>query len=256
MTEISKSSEQSLNNILNKLGVKTQDEAQKSEKNNNTLGQEDFLKLMTTQLQNQDPFAPMDNGDFIAQMAQFSTVTGITEINSNLTDLGSKLEPNRVATAAQFLGHSVLVPGKVVSPDDNGEIHGVVDLPSYSNDVGLTFTNSSGEIVHTMNLGSNDRGLVGFSWTDIPDEIKENKTKLTIQAYAGNGQASDGISTSVYNKVIAASAPKDSKDIILETKDYGEISANDAMKIKAADIIRKPERSLSDILNGLEGNEN
>jgi flagellar basal-body rod modification protein FlgD len=107
-----------------------------------------------------------------------------------------------------------------------------------------------------MNLGSNDRGLVGFSWTDIPDEIKENKTRLTIQAYAGNGQASDGISTSVYNKVIAASAPKDSEDIILETKDYGEISANDAIKIKAADIIRKPERSLSDILNELEGNEN
>ena len=255
MADITKTSEQSLNNILNKLGVRTQEDVKK-EGNKNTLGQEDFLKLMTTQLQNQDPFAPMDNGDFIAQMAQFSTVTGITEINSNLTNLGSKLEPNRVATAAQFLGHSVLVPGKVVSPDDNGEIHGVVDLPSYSNDVGLTFTNSSGEIVHTMNLGSNDRGLVGFSWTDIPDEIKENKTRLTIQAYAGNGQASDGISTSVYNKVIAASAPKDSEDIVLETKDYGEISANDAIKIKAADIVRKPERSLSDILNGLEGNEN
>ena len=229
MADISKTSEQSLNNILNKLGVRTQEDVKK-EGNKNTLGQEDFLKLMTTQLQNQDPFAPMDNGDFIAQMAQFSTVTGITEINSNLTNLGSKLEPNRVATAAQFLGHSVLVPGQVVSPDDNGEIHGVVDLPSYSNDVGLTFTNPSGEIVHTMNLGSNDRGLVGFSWTDIPDEIKRNKTRLTIQAYAGNGQASDGISTSVYNKVIAASAPKDSEDIILETKDYGEISA----KIKAA----------------------
>ena len=234
MADISKTSEQSLNNILNKLGVRTQEDVKK-EGNKNTLGQEDFLKLMTTQLQNQDPFAPMDNGDFIAQMAQFSTVTGITEINSNLTNLGSKLEPNRVATAAQFLGHSVLVPGQVVSPDDKGEIHGVVDLPSYSNDVGLTFTNPSGEIVHTMNLGSNDRGLVGFSWTDIPDEIKRNKTRLTIQAYAGNGQASDWISTAVYNKVIAASAPKDSEDVILETKDYGEISANDAIKLKTND---------------------
>ena len=163
MTEISKSSEQSLNNILNKLGVKTQDEAQKPG-NKNSLGQEDFLKLMTTQLQNQDPFAPMDNGDFIAQMAQFSTVTGITEINNNLTNLGSKLEPNRVATAAQFLGHSVLVPGQVVSPDDKGEIHGVVDLPAYSNDVGVTFTNPSGEIVHSLTLGSQEKGLVGFSW--------------------------------------------------------------------------------------------
>ncbi len=234
MTEISKSSEQSLNNILNKLGVKTQDEAQKPA-NKNSLGQEDFLKLMTTQLQNQDPFAPMDNGDFIAQMAQFSTVTGITEINSNLTNLGSKLEPNRVATAAQFLGHSVLVPGQVVSPDDKGEIHGVVDLPAYSNDVGLTFTNPSGEIVHSINLGSQEKGLVGFSWENIPDEIKKNKTRLTIQAFAGNGEASDGISTAVYNKVIAASAPKNSEDVILETKDYGEISANDAIKLKTND---------------------
>ena len=234
MTDISNTSEQSLNNILNKLGVKTQDEAQKPA-NKNSLGQEDFLKLMTTQLQNQDPFAPMDNGDFIAQMAQFSTVTGITEINSNLTNLGSKLEPNRVATAAQFLGHSVLVPGQVVSPDDKGEIHGVVDLPAYSNDVGLTFTNPSGEIVHSINLGSQEKGLVGFSWENIPDEIKKNKTRLTIQAYAGNGEASDGISTAVYNKVIAASAPKNSEDVILETKDYGEISANDAIKLKTND---------------------
>ena len=234
MTEINKSSEQSLNSILNKLGIKTQDEVQK-QGNKNTLGQEDFLKLMTAQLQNQDPFAPMDNGDFIAQMAQFSTVTGITEINNNLTNLGSKLEPNRVATAAQFLGHSVLVPGQVASPDDKGEIHGVVDLPGYSNDVGLTFTSPSGDIVHTMNLGSNEKGLVGFSWLDIPEEIKKNKTRLTIQAYAGNGEASDGLTTAVYNKVIAASAPKNTEDVILETKDYGEISASDAIKFKSND---------------------
>ena len=138
-------------------------------------------------------------------------------------------------TAAQFLGHSVLVPGQVVSPDDKGEIHGVVDLPAYSNDVGVTFTNPSGEIIHSLTLGSQEKGLVGFSWTDIPDEIKKNKTRLTIQAYAGNGEASDGISTAVYNKVIAASAPKNSEDVILETKDYGEISANDAIKLKTND---------------------
>ena len=234
MTDINKSSEQSLNAILSKLGVKTQEEVKK-QGNKNTLGQEDFLKLMTAQLQNQDPFAPMDNGDFIAQMAQFSTVTGITEINNNLTNLGSKLEPNRVATAAQFLGHSVLVPGQIASPDDKGEIHGVVDLPGYSNDVGLTFTSPSGEIVHTMNLGSNEKGLIGFSWVEIPEEIKKNKTRLTIQAYAGNGEASDGLTTAVYNKVIAASAPKNTEDVILETKDYGEISASDAIKFKSND---------------------
>jgi flagellar basal-body rod modification protein FlgD len=86
-----------------------------------------------------------------------------------------------------------------------------------------------------MNLGSNEKGLVGFSWVDIPEDIKKDKTRLTIQAYAGNGEASDGLTTAVYNKVIAASAPKNTEDVILETKDYGEISASDAIKFKSND---------------------
>ena len=233
MSDITKSSEHSLNSILNKLGINSNEDVKKTKKD--SLGQADFLKLMTTQLQNQDPFAPMDNGDFIAQMAQFSTVTGITEINNNLTNIGSKLEPNRIATAAQFLGHSVLIPGKVVSPDENGEIHGVIDLPASSTDVGLTFTNNSGEVVKTINLGSQNKGLVGFSWVDIPDSLKKSNERLTIQAYAGNKNASDGVSTAVYNKVIAASTPKDSDDVLLELKDYGEVSASRAIKLKSKD---------------------
>lgn len=233
MADVTKTSDQSLNSILNKLGINSNEEAKNKKKD--SLGQADFLKLMTTQLQNQDPFSPMDNGDFIAQMAQFSTVTGITEINNNLSNIGSKLEPNRVATAAQFLGHSVLVPGKRVSPDDNGEIHGVVDLPASSNDVGLTFTNSSGEVVKTIELGAQNKGLIGFSWTDIPDSIKKLNEKLSIQAFAGNKNASDGVSTAVYNKVIAASAPKESEDVILELKDFGEVSASKAIKLKSKD---------------------
>ena len=63
--------------------------------------------------------------------------------------------------------------------------------------------------------------------------FKKNKTKLSIQAYSGNAEGSDGLSTAVYNKVIAASAPKNSEDVILETKDYGEISASEAIKFKS-----------------------
>ena len=235
MTDITKTSDQSLNNILNKLGINSSDDAASSKKDSSTLGQAEFLKLMTAQLQNQDPFAPMDNGDFIAQMAQFSTVTGITEINTNLTNLGDKLEPNRIATAASFLGTSVLVPGQTVTPDDNGEIHGVIDLPASSTNVGLTISNTKGEIFHTIDLGSQTKGLVGFSWTDIPEDIIRANQKLSLQAFAGNGNATDGLSTAVYNKVISASTPKDSEDVLLELKDFGEISSSEAIKLKSID---------------------
>ena len=235
MADITKTSDQSLNNILNKLGINSSDDAASSKKDSSTLGQAEFLKLMTAQLQNQDPFAPMDNGDFIAQMAQFSTVTGITEINTNLTNLGDKLEPNRIATAASFLGTSVLVPGQTVTPDDNGEIHGVIDLPASSTNVGLTISNTKGEVIHTIDLGSQTKGLVGFSWTDISEDIIRSNQKLSLQAFAGNGNATDGLSTAVYNKVISASTPKDSDDVLLELKDFGEISSSEAIKLKSID---------------------
>ena len=75
--------------LFEKLGISTNKDVNKA--GSDRLGQSDFLKLMTTQLQNQDPFAPMDNGDFIAQMAQFSTVTGIEEVNQSLKNLADKM---------------------------------------------------------------------------------------------------------------------------------------------------------------------
>ena len=101
MSEINKTSQQSLQRILDKIGVKSANE-KKEETNKSTLGQEDFLKLMTTQLQNQDPFAPMENGDFIAQMAQFSTVTGITQMGETMKNVSDQLSELRIASATSF----------------------------------------------------------------------------------------------------------------------------------------------------------
>ena len=88
MSSIDSNSQAHLNTILDKIGVKNS-ESQKSASKDN-LGQKDFLKLMTTQLQNQDPFAPMENAEFIGQMAQFSTVTGIAEMGEALKSISSQ----------------------------------------------------------------------------------------------------------------------------------------------------------------------
>ena len=152
------SNNQSLNNILDKIGVRTPEGVPTKRKN--SLGQEDFLKLMTTQLQNQDPFAPMENGEFIAQMAQFSTVTGITEMGQTLKGLSDKLNEFRIATASDLLGNSVLVPGNVVRPNKEGEIHGIIDLPAASSETSVAFFDSSGELIHSADLGAHGRGLV------------------------------------------------------------------------------------------------
>ena len=165
MTAIDPNSAQAA--LFEKLGITKQSEAQKASKD--TLGQSDFLKLMTTQLQNQDPFAPMDNGDFIAQMAQFSTVTGIEEVNSSLKKLVEEFDQARIATASNLLGHAVLVPGNIGRPDDKGQLHGVLDLPDQTYMTQLTYYDAdTNEELHTDDLGPLGTGLVGFSWENIP----------------------------------------------------------------------------------------
>lgn len=70
-------------NTLQSLGLAQQSTATNTSKSNSDLGQGDFLKLMVTQLNNQDPMKPMESGDFLGQMAQFSTVTGIDGLNTS-----------------------------------------------------------------------------------------------------------------------------------------------------------------------------
>ena len=223
-------SNQSLNAILDKLGVNKQEET--TTKRRDQLGQADFLKLMTTQLQNQDPFAPMDNADFIAQMAQFSTVTGITDMGETLKGMSDQLQEFRIATASNLLGHSVLVPGNLARPDENGEIHGVVDLPSSASMSNIRFTNEQGEILHQVDMGAQPRGLVGFSWLDIPSEILEAGDAIRVEAYADTGNGLEAVSPSVFADVLAATTGNGRDGVQLDIRDYGTISAAEVIKFR------------------------
>ena len=91
----------------------------------------------------------MDNGDFIAQMAQFSTVTGITSMDQSIKSISDQLSEMRIASTTQLMGHSVLVPGKYARPDKEGIISGVVDLPETAGNLNIIFESSDG---HSFNL--------------------------------------------------------------------------------------------------------
>ena len=229
MSTIDRNSQNSLSAILDKLGVNRADEKKQGAKN--TLGQEDFLKLMTTQLQNQDPFAPMENGDFIAQMAQFSTVTGITDMGETLKGLSSQLSEFRLATATNLLGSSVLIPGNTARPNENGEIHGVVDLPSASTATSITISEMNGEVIDTIELGPQASGLVGFTWNNVPQNIIDENAAVRLDAYADTSNGREAVSSSVFAEVLAASAGGAS-GVRLDVRDYGEIDAAEVVKFR------------------------
>ena len=230
MTTIDPTSAQAA--LFEKLGLNKQSDAQKA--NSDKLGQSDFLKLMTTQLQNQDPFAPMDNGDFIAQMAQFSTVTGIQDMNASLGKLVEEFDQARIATASNLLGHSVLVPGNIGRPDDEGELHGVLDLPEATISTQLNYvdadTNNSS---FKEDLGPRAAGLVGFKWSDIPEEILASNKRIKIEALIDTGNGPEQLSPSIYSKVISASVGTgETKQVLLNVEDYGDLDVSSAVNFR------------------------
>ena len=144
-------SAQAQRELLDKLNIRSASEIKNESKD--TLGQEEFLTLMTAQLQNQDPMAPMDNGDFIAQMAQFSTVTGITDMVSSMKAMAEEFRQFRVASVSNILGNSVLVPGDVTVADMNGELHGVFELEKTAIDTHVNFLDASMKQLESKNMG-------------------------------------------------------------------------------------------------------
>ena len=229
MSEIN-SSNQSLTNILDKLGINSAKEKFAPKETKDQLGQEDFLKLMTTQLQNQDPFAPVDNADFIAQMAQFSTVTGITSMDQSIKSISDQLSEMRIASTTQLMGHSVLVPGKYARPDKEGIISGVVDLPETAGNLNIIFEDSNGQVLHQDALGMQKAGLVGFEWKDLPEEIKSSNSPITIRAFTGNVGDTGELSTQVFASVSGTS--KTDTGVMLEVEDYGTIDPSQVVRFK------------------------
>ena len=128
------------------------------------LGQSDFLTLMITQFQNQDPFEPMDNGEFLGQLAQFSTVNGIESLNDSFTGLSGSMQDNQALQAAGLVGHRVLAVTDIGHLGDTGSLKGAIELESSASEVQIDITDQNGALVQRLNLGQQPPGLVNFTW--------------------------------------------------------------------------------------------
>jgi flagellar basal-body rod modification protein FlgD len=124
---------------------------------NSTLTESDFLTLLTTQLENQDPLNPQSPSDMAAELAQFSTASGVQTLNTTVGATSG-------IDAAGLVGKNVAVSGNTLILGSNGSAQGAFSLSAAASDVGVTIANSSGSVVATVDLGAMGAGSQGFSW--------------------------------------------------------------------------------------------
>lgn len=134
-----------------------------------SLGQAAFLKLMTAQLKFQDPFDPVDNQAMVGQMAQFSQVAGISEMNASLKQIAGGFGTSRLSEAANFIGRSVLQDGDTAYADAQGRYRGEFTLAAPAENVSVEWLNAAGEVVHTQKLGKLAAGKVPFELVSLDD---------------------------------------------------------------------------------------
>ncbi|MBB3225613.1 flagellar basal-body rod modification protein FlgD [Luteibacter sp. Sphag1AF] len=136
-----------------------------------SLSQSDFLKLMVTQMTNQDPTKPMDSTQMVSQMAQFSQVAATTQLQTSFDSLASNLTGDQFVRASSLIGQEAIVPS-TVGTLTGGKLDGAVNVGTSGTFVNVQIKDSSGNVVRTISMGQPDAGLQQFSWDGKDDSGK------------------------------------------------------------------------------------
>ncbi|WP_108805756.1 flagellar hook capping FlgD N-terminal domain-containing protein, partial [Xanthomonas fragariae] len=169
--------------LYTSLGLTTSSTVAKKEE---ALGQADFLKLMTEQLQHQDPLKPMENSAFLGQLAQFSTVQGIGDLNTKFSSFSASQNSDQVLKGASLVGHNVLVPSAQVAIDATGSANGVVAATS-AGTVNFEITDANGTFVKQLSVPASAAGEVAFAW----DGTDANGNRMVAGKYGVTATQTD-----------------------------------------------------------------
>ncbi|MFN3919492.1 MAG: flagellar hook assembly protein FlgD [Methylohalobius sp.] len=198
----------------------------------NELGQEDFLKLMVTQMTHQNPLKPMENTEFLTQMAQFGTVSGIQALQKSFTDFANAIGSDQTLQAAGLIGRKVLVPGDRALLAAGGEIQGAVELQKPTTSITVKILDAAGTVIRTLDLGAHDKGQLEFKWDGLKDDGTVADPGLyRVQAEGtveGTGQA---LTTLIVAPVESVAAKPSGYGLSVEVPGLGLVDFKDIRQI-------------------------
>ena len=201
-------------------------------KGNDELGQAEFLELMTKQLEFQDPLEPMENGDFIAQMAQFSATSGIADLNTAFNEMSTAFQSNQALQASTMVGREVLVSGNQVSLGAEGSLTMAVDLVGSASSVKVNITDEFGQLVHQVDLGNQQAGLINVQWDGLnANGDRVNPGRYTVSAEVNQAGSVVAGSTLVAAQVESVTLGQAGQDLTLTVSGLGDISMSQIRKI-------------------------
>lgn len=186
--------------VQNLLNPKTTTETTRK-KDISGLTSDDFMTLMLKQLQSQDPLKPTDNTQFIAQMAQLTSVSGISEMNESMTDMIDTLRGSQMLSAASLVGREVLVESNTIAIDASSpDLVGEIELSAKATSVDIEIKNAAGVTVRRLHAADQAAGPLVFGW----DGTDENGSKVADGQYSISATATISGKTEALTTLVRA----------------------------------------------------
>jgi flagellar basal-body rod modification protein FlgD len=183
------------------------------------LNQEDFMTLLSTQLKFQDPSKPMEANEMVAQMAQLSMTTGISDLKDQLASLSQSMNSSRASQAAQLVGREVLLDGAAMLLPLGGPLPGAVNLPADAADLKLSIYDPAGRLVRQVTLGPQPAGIVRFAWDgSLANGTNAAPGQYRVFADPGTGESVPTLAAGRVDSVLLGS---DGQGVQLVVDGYG-----------------------------------
>lgn len=160
-------------------------------KANGAEAEQRFLKLLVTQLNNQDPLNPLDNAQLTSQLAQMSTVTGIEKLNTAFESMLAQSGSSQVLQSANLIGRTVLVPGQEIQNVPGQASQFGVDLPFGADAMTVNFTAPNGDVVRSVALGAHGPGVQTMTWDGLSTSgavLPAGSYRVNVEARIGEGK--------------------------------------------------------------------
>ncbi|GJM11644.1 MAG: basal-body rod modification protein FlgD [Pseudohongiella sp.] len=184
---------------------------------NDELGQEDFLKLLVAQLKNQDPSNPVENSEFLGQIAQFSMVSGIDGLGASFDSVASSLFSTQAMQASQLVGKDILIETNSAELIQGESVDGMLESPTSASNVRIYIEDQTGLPVKTIDLGNIAAGSTPFKWDgfDVADEQSPSGA-YTLRAEAFVDGSLQGVPVQVFSRVQSIAVDRGNTSVSLE----------------------------------------
>jgi flagellar basal-body rod modification protein FlgD len=215
--------------LLNELNVGLKPEPSEA---SNELGQEEFLELMIAQLKNQDPTKPMDGQEYLGQLAQFSSVQGLQELNAAVQDLAQHVQSSSALQASSLVNQNVLIASEKGYLGEAEPLQGAVKLTENVKDLTLGIYDMSGQEVHRLSLGDRSMGDVNFSWDGLDSQGVQRPMGIYHIKAEGivDGQASN-FATQLQARVESVTLGQGGQGVTLNLAGLGRRDLSDVQEI-------------------------